>query len=1069
MSEAPDPGTILDIVSVSDQGITPDAFLEKTLSAIPARIPEARFARVYRLHEGKAVLQASTDAEQPIGSYRHVNTVPVYANMAQQGTPARDNGLWVAPLHFGQTMYGLLEIGVTDNLSPLWQSALHLLAQHLGQAMYTVAIRDLVRRQARAAMELTRSTTFTEMAGVIGRHMLHGRQFVTIDLYEYDANGAIVGLRVVASANRQQTFEATETLPLTLEDLGQPMAQAFVGAQPVLVNDISGNNTLSPRFRKWLAGHKVEALFSLPLRRGEHQFGALVVNSMDGALYLTEDEMLAYQSLADQVSALVQVHHLMEESARSQDISERQARAFAELRSSQDFAEMAGIIARHMLPSPGRFLTISSLQYDAHGELNGFRMLASANRDRTFNYEASELPFSWAGTSERVRQMLKDGVVQIGEMLLETPESLGAEVYAWLEASGVQYYMHFPLIVSGRPIAVLSILSKHTPFTRDEINAFHNLSDQVGALIHTRDLLRQTEDSLVQVQILYEVNRSILAAQDPLDVLRALRDHLAPDASIISHIVINYNAQNQFETLTINHVLSAGREQVVDMPFHDMIGPEKVAALQALWEQQGTRLSIIENIHQSNHPLRDFIAAQNTHSYVAIPVHEGGRIKHLIGISFDKPRTFDELTRRLYGSLSDQIGIVFQNLRLLQELQLSAAELGKQVDVLQNINRLATTLRMIQDEQSLFARSGEMLVNMLKADHCGIVLMDPGGETGTVVSEYPAGPAIGLKIPWAGNQLADMVSQQAQTVVIHDVATDTRLVETSRLFFQSVGITGCIFVPLKLQDTVIGSIGLDIYHQSRPITQDMIEIAEIAAAQISAALQTIRLLTDAQRHAQQLQRIAAFNQSVQATLDMAAIFNIALTESAQMLSLDQMRILLYDPALGQLRTVARYEDGAIEVTLKDGDLIGIEDTTEGRVWQSREFVYLPAESRARDPRQPFKIEPGSDMIAPLQSHGRILGVVCVSSRRPYAYGETDFAVFRQMTDQLTVAIENAEAYTQSQRQARNEALVNEIATRLQRQTDIQSMLDVTMNELGKALGARRARIRLATQYDDKTG
>ena len=74
-------------------------------------------------------------------------------------------------------------------------------------------------------------------------------------------------------------------------------------------------------------------------------------------------------------------------------------------------------------------------------------------------------------------------------------------------------------------------------------------------------------------------------------------------------------------------------------------------------------------------------------------------------------------------------------------------------------------------------------------------------------------------------------------------------------------------------------------------------------------------------------------------------------------------------------------------------------------------------------------------------------------------------LFRQMTDQLAVAIENAEAYTQSQRQARNEALVNDIATRLQRQTDVQSMLDITLSEMGKALGARRARIRLATPAD----
>jgi GAF domain-containing protein len=248
----------------------------------------------------------------------------------------------------------------------------------------------------------------------------------------------------------------------------------------------------------------------------------------------------------------------------------------------------------------------------------------------------------------------------------------------------------------------------------------------------------------------------------------------------------------------------------------------------------------------------------------------------------------------------------------------------------------------------------------------------------------------------------------------------------------------------------------------------MVEIARTMTAQIGVAIQNIRLLTDAQRHAQQLQRIAAFNQSVQATLDMAAIFNIALTESAQMLPVDQMSILLYEPTLGQLRTAARYEGGVVQVTLADGELVNIDHTNEGRVWKSRELLYLPTETRSRDPQQPFKLEPGSDMFAPLQSHGRTLGVVSVSSNHTHAYGETDFAVFRQMTDQLTVALENAEAYTQSQRQARNEALVNEIATRLQRQTDIQNMLDITMNELGKALGARRARIRLATQYDDQS-
>jgi len=97
--------------------------------------------------------------------------------------------------------------------------------------------------------------------------------------------------------------------------------------------------------------------------------------------------------------------------------------------------------------------------------------------------------------------------------------------------------------------------------------------------------------------------------------------------------------------------------------------------------------------------------------------------------------------------------------------------------------------------------------------------------------------------------------------------------------------------------------------------------------------------------------------------------------------------------------------------------------------------------------------------APIRSRGRLLGTVSVGSLRPYSYSETDQAIFLQMISGLAVAIENAEAYTQSQHVAQNAALINEIATHLQQHSGIEEMLHITIRELGEALGSRRARIR----------
>jgi hypothetical protein len=78
------------------------------------------------------------------------------------------------------------------------------------------------------------------------------------------------------------------------------------------------------------------------------------------------------------------------------------------------------------------------------------------------------------------------------------------------------------------------------------------------------------------------------------------------------------------------------------------------------------------------------------------------------------------------------------------------------------------------------------------------------------------------------------------------------------------------------------------------------------------------------------------------------------------------------------------------------------------------------------------------------------------------------ALLQQMITQFAVALENAGAYAQSQRAAKNQALVNDITAQLQRNSDVQRMMEITLEELSKALGARRARARLSVQTDGQS-
>jgi GAF domain-containing protein len=620
-----------------------------------------------------------------------------------------------------------------------------------------------------------------------------------------------------------------------------------------------------------------------------------------------------------------------------------------------------------------------------------------------------------------------------------------------------------PLVANQR-LAGVVVFIHPTPQTipANRLRALRNMADQAAVVFENQTLLKSTEQALDETRLLYEVNRSILASQDTLDILRALRQHLAPDAININHIVFQYNAGNQLDTMTIDYMSTPTEEQVVQVPMDSLVGEEKVAALNQFWNTLRTPIGLIEDMNQASpdYPLVDFLKNSNIGSFISIPIRENALVRELITISFTTPQTFTARQRRLYEGLSDQIAIVLQSHRLLRDTQLSASQLGSQVRILQLVNQLSSMISTSQDEQTLLDQSARVLAEAIGVDHTGIVLVNPQETTGSVVSEYPAMGTIGTQIELEQNELYQIIRQTRQPLIVSDVAADSRVLPATKDLMKKNGILSFGFFPIILQDRIYGSIGLDITQPGHEFSPEMVNIAQTITSQIAIGLQNTRLLIDTQRRAEQLQRITAFSQSVQATLDLPNIFNIMLAESGEMLPQDQMSIALYDTALGQLHTVAQQAEGFTSVNMTSGEIVAIKGYI-AKVWESWQILHIQDAKNA-----PEKIEPKTNarslMVAPLISRGRILGIVSVGSARAYAYTETDIAVFQQMVNQLAVAIENAEAFRQSQRVAKNESLVNDISTQLQRQMDIHSMLDVTVNELGKVLGARRGRIRLGT-------
>ncbi len=804
-----------------------------------------------------------------------------------------------------------------------------------------------------------------------------------------------------------------------------------------------------------------------------------------------------------------------------------------------------------------------------------------------------------------------------------------------------------PMVVNANLVGLATFMNRiPAASSTTSMRALRHMADLAAVVVENRSLLQITGQSLEETQLLYEINRAILGAQDTLDVLRVIRELLTPDASAISELSVSYDEDShQIKDLTVNFLNAEGNEQAVQMSLGDQIGREALDRMQDYWNRTRSSMTIVEDLETSDrdYPISEFIRASGAHSFVNIIVRQGNRVQQLINMSFVEARQFSAAERRLFASLSDQISIVMQNHRLLREAQWNAGEMSRRVGQLQGINQVSSrilrasnesemvnetsealvnllgidhcgitlidpndpdflivagefplngalnvrlplknnplwdalekqifqplyisnrddaiiepatreiltqmgvyslgivpivtndriiggvgldvssldrritpemlelaqilvvplniglqnlrllgnaqnsadrlseqvdTLRSLQqieahissaqDETTLLKQAVQDMAELLKVDHCGIVLLDSSQTIATVVSEYPDKGAVGIQFTVVGNPLYSFTTSNSfAPVVIQDIEADPLLTDENRIFLRASGTKSMIVLPLVVHDRAIGSVGIDIYSAEHIINPNLIDLAQTVSSQVALALQNRRLVVEAERRASQLQRVAAFNQKAQASMDIGRILETMISEASQMLPQNQMSISLFDKSDQQLKVVAQRMDDNLSMTTRDGDVIPLTGQMQA-VWEKAEPLYIP-DLRTVTHDMDAGVRLRSWLLVPVMGRGSVVGIVSVGSDQAYAYSETDISLFSQLVTQFGVVLENVDTYRQSEQTARNESLVNDISAQLQRQLDIQGMLNVTAAELGKAIGARRARIRLATSIPE---
>jgi GAF domain-containing protein len=911
---------------------------------------------------------------------------------------------------------------------------------------------SLAARLVQTNRAITQARSENEMAQAILEVVPASIHCLAVALFESpvesDTAAARLTTRTLASADGVVALEtAEEGLPVPVEALPS-LLQGTVLSLPVVGAALS---MLPQGSRAYL--HNRGAVFAnvVGLRSGDRPLGLLALGSSEPLAAAQHDNIRA---LADQLAITLENRTLLVTTRQSLEETRLLYQTNQDILTAQDTLDILRALR-------------ANFAADAHS-LSHLRVIY--NEDRPVDLVTDTVI---SGDEERILiSSLRDslGAEQIARMVefwnsapssMTMIESVADTAGAYpmagiLTGQGIGSVIDVLIRDGGKVMDVITVgFRLPQRFDERQQRLYAAVADQVGIVTQNHQLLREAQIGAdradQQVSQLRSINLlmgQMLSTTDEKSLMNLATETLVRLLGIDHSGIVLIDPDDP----NLGHV-------VAEYPKHGAEGAPIDASNNPIWEEMKRRvpdpLVILDVEHdQRIEPLtREALRGLGAHSLALLPIIVRGTLIGGVGLDiYDRSRTIQVEMLDIGLIVTGQLNAALQNLRLLRNVRNTAFQLAQRVETLQKISQLERAISAAADEQTLLDVGTRGLYDLLQVDHCGVALIDPSGATAVVASEYPArGIAGQSSFPVAGNPVYELIGNAHEPVVIQSVDTDNRFSDLQRAPLQALEIKATLLIPLVVHN-----------REGYVFTQDMIDLAQTVSSLIGTALQSVRLLDEVQRRAVQLQRVAEIGQSVQTSYDRQTILALMLEECSRMLPVNQISISLYDSQTEQLRVVANRDNEVSAVTLVNGAVVPIEGLV-ARVWESRETVYVPDLHALNNP-----IDPGvtlrSWLMVPMIARGRVLGMVGMGSSQSYAYSEGDIALFGQMVNQFATALENQDAYGRAQRSARNEALINDISSRLQRQFDVQSMLSITAQGLGQALGARRARIRLSNEF-----